>query len=166
MIHETPQPGDIGLIPIAGIPGFLIRLGQWLNGDGFADYEHAFIVLEAGMLLEGQPGGAVIRPLYEYDDRNILYVSPAGLTPGQRKAICDAARTFEGTPYSFVDYAAIGAHRLHLPIPGLRDYVEDTGHQICSQLVDNAYRDAGIKLFSDDRWAGWCTPGSIYKRLA
>lgn len=165
LIVNTPQPGDIGLTSITGIVGKLIRLGQLLNGDGFAHYEHAFIVLENGMLIEAMPGGAQIVPLSEYDDRDVLYVSPAGLTEADRQRICDEARKFEGTPYSFADYAAIAAHRLHLPLPGLREFVASTGHQICSQLVDNAYRAAGIKLFSDSRWTGYCTPGALYRRL-
>lgn len=165
LIRNTPRPGDIGLTSIEGYVGFLIRLGQWLNGDGFSHYEHAFIVLEDGMLIEAMPGGAQIVPLSEYDDRDVLYVSPAGLTDADRKRICDAARNFEHTPYSFLDYAAIAAHRLRLPLPGLRDYVAATDHLICSQLVDRAYEDAGIKIFSDSRWDGWVTPGALYKRL-
>lgn len=166
LIRNTPQPGDVGLTSIEGIVGKLIRVGQALNGDGFSHYEHAFIVLEDGMLIEAMPGGAQIVPLSEYDDREVLYVSPAGLTEWDREQICAEARKYEGTPYSFADYAAIAAHRLRLPLPGLREFVESTHHQICSQLVDNAYRDAGVKLFSDNRWSGYCTPGSLYRRLA
>lgn len=166
MITNTPQPGDIGLTVIDGWVGILIRLGQLLNGDGFSHFEHAFIVLEDGMLIEAMPGGAQLVPLAEYDDYDVLYVTVPGLTDADRKRICDAARSFEGVEYSFVDYAAIAAHRLHLPIPGLRAFVESTKHQICSQLVDNAYRLAGVRLFSDNRWAGYVTPGSLYRRLA
>lgn len=166
LIQNSPQPGDIGLTSITGIVGHLIRLGQFLNGDGFSHYEHAFIVLEDGMLIEAMPGGAQIVPLSEYDDRDVLYVSPAGLTDSDRKRICDAARAFEGVEYSFVDYGAIAAHRLHLPIPGLREFVADTGHMICSQLVDRAYEEAGVKVFSDSRWDGYVTPGGLYKRFA
>lgn len=165
MIVTTPQPGDIGLTSIEGFVGWVIRLGQFLNGDGFSHYEHAFIVLEDGMLIEAMPGGAQIVPMSEYDDREVLYVRPAGLTDSDRQRICDEARKYENIPYSFADYAAIAAHRLHLPLPGLREFVESTHHQICSQLVDNAYRDAGVKLFSDNRWSGYCTPGSLYRRL-
>jgi uncharacterized protein YycO len=165
LIRNTPKPGDIGLVSIKGWVGRLIRILQWFNGDGFSKYTHSFIVLEDGMLIEAMPGGAQIVSLDEYADRDVLYVSPAGLTDADRKRICDAARQYEGTPYSFVDYAAIAAHRLHLPYPGLRAFVESTGHLICSQLCDAAYTDAGIKLFSDNRWDGYVTPGSLYVRL-
>src|SRR2546426_23017 len=62
----APQPGDFGLCSIAGPVGTLIRVGQWLVGEGFREYEHAFIVTEAeppehpGMVgaIAAFPGGA------------------------------------------------------------------------------------------------------------
>lgn len=165
MIHATPIPGDIFLEKLSGA-AFLIRAGQWLNGDGFSDYEHCGIILEDGMLIEGLPGGAAISPLSDKDPAKLLFVSPPILTAEQRKAICDVARSFEGTPYSFLDYAAIGAHRLHIPFPGLQHYIQSTGHMICSQICDVSYQMAGVQLFRDNRWDGLVTPGSIDRLLA
>ncbi|MFE7246063.1 hypothetical protein [Streptomyces sp. NPDC057580] len=166
MIRTEPQPGDIGLTSITGTVGRLIQIGQWLNGDGFGPYEHAFIVLPDDQLIEAEPGGAQVAPLSEYDDREVLYVSPAGLTPAQREAIVSCALKYRDVPYSFLDYAALAAHRFHLPVPGLRTYVESTGHMICSQLCDQAYKDAGIQLFDDGRWEGYVTPMDLYNQLA
>jgi hypothetical protein len=172
VIRETPQPGYIGLTSITGPVGKLIEFGQWLNGDGFGDYQHAFIVLPAEYpggelrLIEAMPGGAIVRPLSVYDDRKVLYVSPVGLTAAQLKAIGDCALKYLDVPYSFVDYGALATHRFHLPVPGLRHYVESTGHMICSQLVDRAYTDAGIQLFGDGRWDGYVTPMDLYHLLA
>jgi hypothetical protein len=166
MIHTTPQPGDIGLTSITGPVGRLIRIGQWLNGNGFGPWEHAFIVLPGNQLIEAMPGGARVAPLSEYDNREVLYVSPAGLTDAQRKAICDCALKYRGVGYSFLDYLALAAHRFHLPIPRLRRYIESTRHQICSALCDRAYLDAGQRLFDDGRWTGYCTPMAIADALA
>ncbi|MFJ3950369.1 hypothetical protein SLV14_000582 [Streptomyces sp. Je 1-4] len=166
MKHTHPLPGDIGLTQISGITGRLIRLGQWINGDGFADYQHAFLVLPDDRLLEAQPGGARIKPLSAYDGSSVLYVCPEGLTEQQRTALCAAATTYVGVPYSFLDYLAIAAHRFHLPLPGLRRYVASTRHMICSQLVDQVYQDAGIHLFADGRWSGYVTPMALYNLLA
>jgi uncharacterized protein YycO len=165
VIHTDPQPGDIGLTSITGPVGRLIAVGQWLNGDGFGPYQHAFIVLPGQLLIEAMPGGAKVRPLSAYDDRDVLYVSPAGLTDAQRKAICDCALRYRGVPYSFLDYFALAAHRFHLPVPGLRRYIAATGHQICSQLCDRAYLDAGQHLFDDGRWPGYVTPMAIANQL-
>ncbi|MCW2890997.1 MAG: hypothetical protein JWO75_486 [Actinomycetia bacterium] len=165
MIDPVPQPGDIGLTQIPGPVGWLIRFGQWLNGDGWGDYEHAFIVLPDGQLIEAYPRGARVMPLSEYDGQRTVYVHPDGLTDGQRQAICAAAVKYEGTPYSFIDYLAIAAHRFHLPIPGLRRYVAATGHQLCSQLADQSCQDAGVHLFDDGRWPGFVDPQSLYNQL-
>ncbi|MEV0372938.1 hypothetical protein AB0I10_24460 [Streptomyces sp. NPDC050636] len=166
MKHTHPLPGDIGLTQISGITGRLIRLGQWLNGDGFADYQHAFLVLPDDRLLEAVPGGARVRPLAQYTGANVLYVCPERLTEQQRTAICDAATRYVGVPYSFLDYLAIAAHRFHIPLPGLRRYIASTRHMICSQLVDQCYLDAGVHLFADGRWPGYVTPMALYELLA
>lgn len=165
MIRTTPQPGDIGLTSITGAVGRLIRFGQWLNGDGFGAYQHAFVVLPGGKLIEAMPGGAIIDDLTKYDDRHVLYVSP-DLTPAQRKAIADSARRYVGVPYSFLDYLALALHRFHIPVPGLRRYIESTGHLICSQLADRAYADAGQRIFDDGRWDGFVTPMGLANELS
>ena len=165
MIHQTPQPGDVGLTSITGPVGRLIRFGQWLNGDGFGAYQHAFIVLPGDRLIDAMPGGAYVAPLSKYDDRDVLYVTIPGLTPAQRKAICDCALKYRDVPYSFVDYLALAAHRFHIPWPRLRRYIEATGHQICSQLADRAYLDAGLHIFEDERWTGYVTPMAIANEL-
>lgn len=162
---RPPRPGDIGLVSMPGPTGLLIRAAQWLNGDGFAHYEHVFLVLDNATLIEAMPGGARIAALSEYDPRDVLYVAPMGLTDAQRAAIVVAGRAYLGVPYSWLDYLALAAHRLHLPIPGLRRYVQATGHMICSQLVDQAYHDAGVHLFDDGRWPGYVTPGDLYRLL-
>lgn len=173
MIRNEPRPGDILLTSIAGPVGKLVAFGQWLNGDGFGVYQHAAVVLTvyrtldgwAGTVLEAQPGGARISPLQRYDGRSTVYVSPVGLTGAQRQAICWEAHKYEGTPYSFADYGALAAHRLHLPMPGLRAYIESTGHLICSQMCDRVYRDAGVTLFQDGRWSGYVTPMDLWNLL-
>ncbi|MBV9022447.1 MAG: hypothetical protein JO362_01265, partial [Streptomycetaceae bacterium] len=50
MIHTDPVPGDVGLTRIPGPLGKFIEVGQWINGNGFKDYEHAFLVLPDGQL--------------------------------------------------------------------------------------------------------------------
>ncbi|WP_035796407.1 C40 family peptidase [Kitasatospora mediocidica] len=159
-VHEVPQPGDIGLTSIVGAVGWGIRLGEFLLGDGVTPYEHAFIVLDDNTLLEAEPGGARIAGLDEYAGRHVEYVSPE-LSTEQRYAICAAARNLINTPYSAADYFAIAAHRFHIPAPGLRRYISDRGHMICSQLVDQCYQDAGVQLFNDGRWPGFVTPADL-----
>jgi len=166
---DPHQPGDIILTQITGKIGKLIEWGQWLNGDGFIDFEHAALYKGNGILIEAEPGGARERPLSEYTGRSIYWsTGHIALTAAERANIVAAgvkyvqANNGRGVPYSFLDYDALAVHRLHIPVPGLKQYIASTGHMICSQLVDQCYADAGVHLFTDNRWPGYVTPGDIY----
>jgi hypothetical protein len=159
-----PKPGDFGLVAISGETGRLIRFGQWLNGNGWGDYQHAVLVLDNDELIEAEPGGARIRPVSEYDGTNVVW-SDWPLTDAERAAIVAAGRSLEGTPYSFLDYAMLAAHRLHIPVPGLRRYIASTGHKICSALVDLGYKLGGQTMFDDRRWDGDVTPMALVPAL-
>lgn len=161
-----PQPGDIGLCQISGDVGRLIRLGQWLNGDGYTTYEHAFVVTdELGpngkpMIVEAEPGGAQFNELH-YDDVYWCQGISHGLTPADRAAISQAAIEFIGVGYSFLDYFSIAALRLHLPRALLKNYVASVKHVICSQLAASAYYKAGKPIWPG-AWTGDDTPGDLY----
>ena len=47
-----PQPGDFGVVHMNGNPGKWIHIGEIVNGDGFADYEHAFVYVGGGKIVE------------------------------------------------------------------------------------------------------------------
>jgi hypothetical protein len=156
---------------VCNVPAFaspLIRFGQWMNGDGFSDHVHAFIYLGNGAIAEAAPGGARIRPLDGCGYTDIVWSWPAWQPSGKvRQGIVERARWYVGrpggTPYGWLDYWALGAHRLHLPMPGVRHRIE-TGHtMICSQLADRCADDAGEHLFDDGRWCGFVTPGDLYQ---
>lgn len=156
----SPQPGDFAVVSAGGIAGPLISFGEWLNGDGFGTWEHAFIYIGSGQIIQAEPGAANQRPLTPH--AHTLWSSDAiPLTDPQRHAVVAAARGYLGAPYSFLDYAALALHRVHLPVPGLRAFIADTGHMICSQLVDQCYQDAGIQLFNDGRFNGYVTPAAL-----
>lgn len=158
-----PRPGDIGLTQISGWGGKGIRLAQWLNGDGFADYQHAFVVTEyrQGLLrpwiVEAMPGGAQHVKNWHDPARTHWLICPEPW----RSSVASAARGYTGVPYSYLDYASLAAHRLHIPAPHLRRYIRDSGHMICSQLADAAADAGGWNLFTDGRWAGDVTPGDL-----
>lgn len=159
-----PQPGDFGLVSIKGGVGFLIRVGQFLNGDGFLDYEHAFIYIGNGQIVEAEPGGAVISQLSEYDGRAIMWSTDlVPLTANQRTVIVEAAVSQVGTPYSFLDYLAIGLYRIGLRHPGVAKYVLSSKHLICSQLVAQDFSDAGVALTDYPPYL--VTPGRLTKYL-
>jgi len=160
----TPQPGDIGLTVITGAGGKAIRLGQWLNGDGFADVEHAFVVAKhrqglptVPWIVEAMPGGARYVKNWHPADRTVYLRCP----DEHRDAVAEAARDMIGVPYSWADYGALALHRFHIPTPHLRHYIETSGHMICSQLADRAAEKGGWRLFADGRWHGDVTPADL-----
>lgn len=160
----TPLPGDFGLVSIEGGVGFAIRLGQFLNGDGFRNYEHAFIYIGNGQIVEAEPGGARISQLSEYDGRSILWSTElVDLNARDRQDICSDVVAFVGTPYSFLDYLCIALYRFHLKVPGVTNRVEKSKHMICSQLVATVYHQSGINMTKDPAYL--ITPGKLTKYL-
>lgn len=162
MIVTEPQVGDIGLVSVGGFVGWLIRNMQWLNGAPRKDchFEHSFMCTDPvnGYGFEAQPGGA---HFFKYTDRyqpdQIVWVRVAGLTDAQKIELVNQADTLKGTPYSFIEYLALLGHRVHMPLPGLKNYISSSDHAICSQIIDILYHRLGIKLFGG-RWDGYVTP--------
>jgi hypothetical protein len=155
------RPGDWFCVDTRTLVGRLIIVGEWLNGDGFRDYEHAAVVTAVNplMIVEARSSGAAEVP-YHYEGCRTIW-STGLIEPPDRDAIVEAARDFIGTPYSFLDYFALALHRLHIPAPGLRSYIASTGHMICSQLVDQCELNGGMHLFTDGRWPGYVTPAAL-----
>lgn len=161
-----PKVGDFFLAPMAGIGGLGVKVGQWLNGDGFVKVQHAGIYIGNNVTVEAMPGGAIWGTLDEFQAASLVWSTDViDLTPEQRHDIVLTAQGYIQVPYSGLDYLAIAAHRFHIPTPHLKKYISSTGHMICSQLVDQAYMDAGVHLFDDGRWPGYVTPGALYELI-
>lgn len=166
---NVPVPGDYACRMIGGETGKLITLGEKLNGDSFTQYDHAEIFvgmadLQApyGYVMGAQPGGARLDPLPA--DHITGYAWSSGkipMTSAERAEIISMALACKGVPYSAADYFALAAHRLHIPAPGLREYIGSHKQMICSQLVDYCYMRAGVHLFADGRWPGYVTPADL-----
>lgn len=158
---DLPAVGTIGLTTISGNVGKLIKLGQFLNGQGFKNFEHAFLLGPNGSIIEAEPGGARYGNVTEYKEIYWCDGIASQYTDLQLKNVCIGAQKYIGTKYSFLDYDALAAHRLHIPAPGLENFIRDSGHMICSQLCDQAYLDQGCHLFNDV-WQGYVTPLGLY----
>lgn len=160
MENYTPKPGDFFLCQISGFGGFLIRAAQAISGDA-SRYTHAGIILDKDTIIEAMPGGARIVSIDTILGRRPLAVSFYGLTDQTRQTIVESARSYEGIPYSFLDYLCLGLLAIGIRPKKLRDRVHDSGNMICSQLVDKAYQTAGVHLFDDGRNSGDVTPGDL-----
>jgi hypothetical protein len=166
----TPQPGDFAVVNTVNEVAAIVQLMEAASGGGFSEWNHAVVCTRIDQhgvvwIAEAEPGGAVEAP-WHYED--VPHRWSTGLLPTSQ-AVADAAARYcrpgpwgaRGVPYSFLDYAAIAAHRWRLPLPGLRGYVAATGHMICSQLVDRCFQDAGLRLFADNRWNGYVRPSDL-----
>jgi hypothetical protein len=170
-MESQVTPGDFCCIPISGSVGKLVSIGEWLDGSGFTDYDHAEIYVGMpdtagpyGYTFGAYPGGAKLIALPCIPDGlpdALWSTGHISLTTGQRDAIVINSILLTGTPYSSLDYFALAAHRLRLPVPLLKNYIASTKHMICSQLVDYVYSGSGVHLFTDGRWPGFVTPADL-----
>lgn len=181
LVDDQPVPiGSFFLRKIEGWSGEWIKRMQWFVRGG-SDWTHAGIILGNGQFIQGEPGGAKIYPQTLLDDDRPLLISDAPienylehlqqvtmvgrmsrLEVTTRAVVDSRARALEHTPYSYLDYLAIGAVEFHWPGAHLLEgYVESSNHLICSALVDRAYSWSGIHLYDDKRKAGDVTPGDL-----
>lgn len=158
----TPLPGDFALTKIRGLAGAFVGAGQFLVGDA-APVHHAFVYVGDDMVVQAMPGGAELIPLEDASPAVAWSTGRFSLTIWQRDVIVDEALRLVGTPYSFLDYASIAAAHFHVRPRLVRDFVASTGHMICSQLVDEVYKRAGVSLFDDGRLPGDVTPGDLWR---
>jgi uncharacterized protein YycO len=157
-----PLPGDFGVTSVKGRVGFLISVGEWLNGSRFGHWDHAFVYVGDDQVIEAEPGGARLASLDEYQGRTIAWsTNHIELTEQQRTAIVAAAHSFIGVPYSAGDYMALALWHFHLRIPWAKHVMASQSRMICSQLCDAAYEVAGVHLFTDGREPGDVTPADL-----
>jgi hypothetical protein len=170
----APKPGDFAVVSAGGLAGPVVGVAErWLLAAGpYSDYQHAFIYMGSSPklgpghdIIQAEPAGADWAALTLHA-KTLWSTGKIPLTEMQRGDVMTAAMRYLGTPYSFLDYLAIGLHHWHLPAPGLKAYIASTRHQICSQLIDQCYLDAGVHLFADGRWPGFCTPPDLARRIS
>lgn len=161
-----PPVGSIGLTQVRGLTGLLIRLGQWLNGDGTRNFEHAFMLTAVdpdgtAWIVEAEPHVGVRETvLSKYRGRRVLWL----ICPEQFSfEVVTAARSYVGIHYSILDYFAIAAQRLQPEwvAPVLRWWVRRSQHQICSSMVDAAASQGGWELLRGGVWPGYVTPARL-----
>jgi hypothetical protein len=180
-----PQPGDYFTTPTYG------RLRDRLAAD-IIRLDTNSPVNHAGLYIgptRQHPEGAIIEAVgtVRYNSVNAypdaiwfnLAAWPATDVPGltlsqERGQIIDCAEAALGSKYNTLDILAVGIAQKRLTPRNRTKWIADgkppwwvkrlsSDHRyICSQLVDAAYRSAGIHLFADGRLPGLVTPGDLY----
>jgi len=153
-----PQMGDYGVVKTGGFFGKLIRFGT------MSRWNHAFIYVGGNKIVEANPRGVAISDVSEY--LVIGWNQHEGLTQEQREKIYANAMKTVGKPYNFLVILSIALRILGLKIfannKTLHRLSQHDGY-ICSELVAEAYADAGINLFNKP--ADQVTPGDLAERL-
>ena len=165
----SPLPGDYGLVHSVG-KGWLDTAAEKLIEFGTdSPYCHAFVYVGNGRIVEAIRH-VTVSPATDYQDiqwstgRLAPRYTP---TPLQRKQIAMAAMSYVGEKYNLLDIVAIALAqaRMGREVDGDEWWVRrlsDDHMMICSQLVTNAYRAAGIPLFPG-RLSGLISPGDLGK---
>lgn len=191
------RPGDLMFGPIGGlVPGVIpvgagqVALAPWktrLSWRKWWRMRHAATVTHAAaepaartmmdpsgvLIAQAMPSGFEEVPLgsHRWTPDYVFIRPPYG--PGQAAEVAEHAirMAMRKVPYGFEDYAAIGAHRAHLPVPHLDAFisrVDADGYprrSICSQAVDAQLTLAGFRVFADDRLSQDVVPSELYLRL-
>ena len=153
---SNPNTGDYFVQRGYGIFGVIIRAVTR------SPVNHAGLNLGNNEVIEALSQGAVINPP---PTEGVLGWSHMPLTGQQRVDIAANGRAMENTPYGWLDVIALGALQYGIRLPYLIRRLQDKKHLFCSQLVDEAYRLAGIHLFDDGRLPQDVTPGDLYNLI-
>lgn len=162
--------GDVGFSVIGGRVGWWVTFGQSLIDFVSRDqswWTHTYIVSrvhsDGVSVVEAMPRGA----------REVKLTGDSRCGPGfgwvrvpeNMWLIPPEAHKLIGTPYSFLDYLSLTLLHLGLPRGLVVRRVTDSGHMICSQLVDQVLTRSGIQVFDDGRLSQDVTPGALFRRL-
>lgn len=159
------QPGRYGVVDlrptgVGRIVAAAIRLGTR------SPWCHAFIVMPGGQVIEATPRGARWGSLERYfNEPSVAFNDLEPFSAEQLQVTCRCARGMLGVRYSFLDIFALFCASISLGRP-FRKRLARSDRMICSQLVDEAYRRAGVHLFNDGRLPQDVTPADLGLRLA
>lgn len=133
-----PAPGLYGVVKTHGWVPWLIRRAT------HSQYDHAFVILEDGAIVEAEPGGSRLGHLSEYYGCQIAVNSGDEVTVQQRAAVAAAAKAMIGVPYDDLAIADDGLETLGVRWAWLARRADSNGELICSALVAKAGRAAGL----------------------
>jgi uncharacterized protein YycO len=157
MTTYEPRIGDYGVVKTKGWLGLFIRLGT------MSRWNHAFIYIGDGQIIEANPRGVQIQPLHY---PKVAWNRHDELTDAQRAKIVELAHKTVGRNYSFLTIFLIVLRILGVKLLAnlklLRNMAEKDGY-ICSELVAECYTDAGFPVLAKPDYQ--VVPGDLAERL-
>lgn len=141
---RDPQPGDI-ILAASKNPKWAIYATLQLLTGAPSVYTHAALCLDNGEYLDHRPGGALIRPISDLQERMSVAFSRNPLTDEQRASVVSVARAYISTPYTYWRFGYLAGHTMKVGGRLLRELDRRCkGATICSELVLRIYTEAGI----------------------
>lgn len=152
--------GDYFVVRTGGIAAWFIRFGcrSWANHAGV-------IIDDQGRTVEAKPSGACYGNVADYGTDRMLAGTPTTLDPDTRARIAVRAEALVGTPYSWLDIVSLALLQYRIRPGFVKRRVERTDRLVCSGLVDLAYHQAGVELFTDGRIPQDVTPADLARLL-
>jgi len=156
MTSYEPRIGDYGVVRTGGFFGKLIRLGT------ISRWNHAFIYVGNGKIVEANPTGVALSNLNDYP--LVAWNQHEELFAEQRNAIVYHANLAIGRPYNFGIIIMLAFRALGVKIfpKKFLHYLANHAGYICSELVAECYQKAGFPVCSNP---DVCNPGDLAERL-
>lgn len=141
---------------LPNVIGYGIRLFTWSR------YDHSFIYIGRGLIVEAQPEGAVVSHIKKYASNRQVVGSAEGCN---RMDITDKAVKLVGTPYGFLDIAYLALTTLGIKNKYMLKQVERQDRLICSQLVALAGEEGRADWLCGKANCCLVTPADLARRI-
>lgn len=153
-----PAAGRYGVVKTSGWIPWIIRRAT------HSQFDHAFVTLEDGALVEAEPGGVRIGHLSEYYKCRIAINSGEDMTVDQRTQVVAAARAMVGKAYDDLAIAEDGLESLGWHWRWLLNRASSNGEVVCSQMVALCGQAAGLDWRGGADTTTETTPAMLARR--
>jgi uncharacterized protein YycO len=133
-----PAAGLYGVVKTSGLVPWVIRRAT------HSQFDHAFVVLEDGAVVEAEPAGVRLGHLSEYYGCRIAINSAEEMSVEQHAAVVAAAKAMIGVPYDDLAIVDDGIEALGWHWRWLARHAAGNGELICSALVARAGHAASL----------------------
>lgn len=154
-----PAPGSYGCVRTGGFYAWLIRVGTRSR------FNHAFVVMQDGAIIEANPGGARWARLDDYGTDCKVFDSADTLTDVQRQKVMTKAVALLGTPYGWTDIVRLSLRCMGVQWSWLTRRADDERAMICSQLVAACGDAAAADWLCGREAPAAVTPGDLAHRI-
>lgn len=161
------MPENIGQFLVVGTRGVFAVLIRLLTRS---PVNHAAVRIGEDRYIESRMRGARITDfagvMHGAKKPYVVFESRFDLTQEQQARLVGEAEALVGTGYNFLDILALGLLCLGLRWDWLIQRAQRQDRDVCSQLVDVIFHNAGLDLYKDQRPSGLVTPLSLLLYLA